>query len=122
MDKRLQRVDNLMKEVFGNTVQLVEYYGPVQMCVFGLTYIYLPTNEKIVFECERGAITVRLVEKPGNEHYPGEQFKESRYTHWEDNDHDLQELVCSVKRLFEIRTSNVCDNIKGEEYDSKCRN
>lgn len=35
-------------------VALVSYYGPVQMCVFGLEYEYISRKYKIKAECERG--------------------------------------------------------------------
>ena len=30
--------DSIMRRTFGRSVKLVSYYGPVQMCVFGLEY------------------------------------------------------------------------------------
>ena len=102
MDKRLNKVDDLMKKEYGEKVTLLEHYGPVQMCVFGLTYRYLPTNERIMFECERGAITVKLIGLEGKVYYPSEYFEKSRYTHWEDQDEDLLELVCSIRELIEL--------------------
>ena len=50
----MNSVQHTMNMVFGETVKLKSYYGPVQMCVFGLEYEYLPENYIIKLECERG--------------------------------------------------------------------
>lgn len=100
MDKRLQRVDNFMTKSFADRVKLLETYGPVQMCVFGLTYKLIDSDYLIVFECERGYITVALVDTDGQKYYPSEYFKESKYFHYEDKEEDLCELVDSIERLI----------------------
>ena len=46
MDKRLQRVDDFMKKRFAEKVKLLEAYGPIQMCVFGLTYKHIELKKK----------------------------------------------------------------------------
>lgn len=103
MDRRLQRVDDLMKKRFGKKVELLETYGPVQMCVFGLTYKYIENDNLIIFECERGVITVALVDTKGKKYYPSEYFKESDYYHYQDKNEDLCELVDSIKQLIDIQ-------------------
>ena len=100
MDKRLQRVDDFMIKRFAEKVKLLETYGPVQMCVFGLTYKHIESDSLIIFECERGCITVALVDTEGKKYYPSEYFKESKYFHYEDKDEDLCELVDSIERLI----------------------
>lgn len=79
MDKRLQRVDDFMKKRFVEKVKLLETYGPVQMCVFGLTYKHIESDSLIIFECERGCITVALVDTDGKKYYPSEYFKGKRF-------------------------------------------
>lgn len=101
MDKRLQRVDDLMKKRFAEEVKLLETYGPVQMCVFVLTYKHIKSDSLIIFECERGYITVTLVDADGKNHYPRDYFEGSNYYHYEDKDEDLCELVDSIERLIE---------------------
>ena len=100
MDKKLQRVDDFMIKRFGDKVKLLETYGPVQMCVFGLTYKHIESDSLIIFECERGFITVALVDTEGKKSYPSEYFEESKYFHFEDKDEDLCELIDSIERLI----------------------
>ena len=107
MDKRLQRVDNLMTYRFGDRIKLLETYGPVQMCVFGLTYKFVEKDWLIIFECERGCITVALVDTDGKKYYPSEYFKESKYFHYEDKDEDLCELVDSIEKLIRQKSKDV---------------
>lgn len=51
--------DSIMRRTFGRSVKLVSYYGPVQMCVFGLEYEYKPKHYKFKVECERGGASDR---------------------------------------------------------------
>ena len=50
----MKQFDNIMRTTFGEKIELVSYYGPVQMCVFGLEYKYLPLSYTIKAECARG--------------------------------------------------------------------
>ena len=59
---RMYIFDSIMRRTFGRSVKLVLYYGPVQMCVFGLEYEYKPKNYKFKVECERRTATWRIRE------------------------------------------------------------
>lgn len=40
----MRSADKLMRDHFKDTINLVNYWGPVQMCVFYLEYMYLPSK------------------------------------------------------------------------------
>jgi hypothetical protein len=82
-----------MLYIFGEDVELVEYWGPVQMCVFYLKYNYSPDDYKIIFECERGFIVIRVQDKAGNIFYPLMIFPKARYFHYADVEKDVLQLV-----------------------------
>ena len=69
------------------------------MCVW-INLKHIKSDSLIIFECERGIITVALVDTDGKKYYPSEYFKESNYFHYEDKDKDLCELVDSIERLI----------------------
>ncbi len=83
----------IMLDFFGDTVCLVKYWGPVQMCVFYLEYDYSPSCYKIIIECERGVITISVKEQTGRHFSPWMVYPESRYYHYEDVDKDVYQLI-----------------------------
>ena len=89
----MSQFDSIMNQTFGNAVALVSYYGPVQMCVFGLEYEYIPRKFKIKAECERGFITIEVNNEKGLKFYPWIIYPESRYYHFEDRKEDVIQLI-----------------------------
>ena len=89
----MSQFDNIMNQTFGNDVVLLSYYGPVQMCVFGLEYEYIPRKFKIKAECERGFITIEVNNEKGLKFYPWIIYPESRYYHFEDRKRDVMQLI-----------------------------
>ena len=89
----MSQFDSIMNQTFGNDVALVSYYGPVQMCVFGLEYEYIPGKYKIKAECERGFISIEVINEKGLRFYPSMIYPESRYYHFEDKISDIKQLI-----------------------------
>lgn len=89
----MSQFDSIMNQTFGNDVVLLSYYGPVQMCVFGLEYEYIPRKYQIKAECERGIITIEVINEKGLKFCPGMIYPESRYYHFEDNRSDVKQLI-----------------------------
>ncbi len=89
----MSRFHHIMNLTFGETAHLESYYGPVQMCVFGLEYEYTPKNYRIKVECERGFITVEVINEKGLKFSPWMIYPESRYYHFEDRENDVKQLV-----------------------------
>lgn len=89
----MRRADRLMRDYFKDSVELVKYGGPVQMCVFYLEYDYLPLNYKIVIECERGVITICVNNQEGQSFSPRMIYPEAKYYHYEDKPEDVAQLV-----------------------------
>lgn len=89
----MSQFDSIMNQTFGNNVVLLSYYGPVQMCVFGLEYEYIPGKYKIKAECERGIITIEVINEKGLKFYPSMIYPESRYYHFEDRKRDVMQLI-----------------------------
>ncbi len=89
----MSQFDSIMNQTFGNDVVLLSYYGPVQMCVFGLEYEYIPGKYKIKAECERGFISIEVINEKGLRFYPSMIYPESRYYHFEDRKEDVIQLI-----------------------------
>ena len=89
----MSQFDSIMNQTFGNDVVLLSYYGPVQMCVFGLEYEYIPGKYKIKAECERGFISIEVINEKGLRFYPWIIYPESRYYHFEDRKEDVIQLI-----------------------------
>ena len=89
----MSQFDSIMNQTFGNDVVLLSYYGPVQMCVFGLEYEYIPGKYKIKAECERGFISIEVINEKGLRFYPCMIYPESRYYHFEDRKEDVIQLI-----------------------------
>ena len=89
----MSQFDSIMNQTFGNDVALLSYYGPVQMCVFGLEYEYIPGKYKIKAECERGFISIEVINEKGLRFYPSMIYPESRYYHFEDRKEDVIQLI-----------------------------
>ena len=89
----MSQFDSIMNQTFGKDVVLLSYYGPVQMCVFGLEYEYIPGKYKIKAECERGFISIEVINEKGLRFYPSMIYPESRYYHFEDRKEDVIQLI-----------------------------
>ena len=89
----MSQFDSIMNQTFGNDVVILSYYGPVQMCVFGLEYEYIPGKYKIKAECERGFISIEVINEKGLRFYPSMIYPESRYYHFEDRKEDVIQLI-----------------------------
>ncbi len=92
-NRGMKKSHEIMLNFFGNSVCLVKYWGPVQMCVFYLEYDYSPSCYKILIECERGFITISVKNQAGNRFSPWMIYPESRYYHFEDVDKDIYQLI-----------------------------
>lgn len=89
----MKKCHKTMLNIFGNHIELVKYGGPVQMCVFYLEYQYYSFNYKIIIECERGFITLKVKDKDNNTFSPWMIFPEARYYHFQDVDKDVSQLI-----------------------------
>ena len=89
----MRSADKLMRDHFKDTINLVNYWGPVQMCVFYLEYMYLPSKYKIMIECERGFITIQVTDEDGKRFSPWMVYPGTNYYHYEDRISDIEELV-----------------------------
>jgi len=89
----MNRADQLMRQYFGDSIKLVKYWGPVQMCVFYLEYEYMPLNYKIIIECERGFIVISAENQKGETFSPWMIYPEADYYHFEDRPDDVAQLV-----------------------------
>lgn len=96
-----QHFDTVMKEIFKEKITLVSEYGPVQMCVFGLTYLYPELQYKILVECERGIFTICVENSEGKRFYPQMIYQEADYYHCCDNEEHVMEAVTSIYRAIE---------------------
>ncbi len=108
-----------MLKNFKNTVTLVNYGGPVQMCVFYLEYEYSKKPYKIILECERGFLTIEVEDQAGNVFFPGMIYPGARRHYFEDMDEDIEQLVQLTYRAFEkneVRFSPR-DKIKDLDWD-----
>lgn len=91
--KNMKNFHKIMLDIFGSDVQLVEYWGPVQMSVFYLEYHYLPCDYKIIMECERGFIVIEVQNKAGDVFWPLMIFPKANYFHYADVEKDVRQLV-----------------------------
>lgn len=89
----MRNADQLMRKYFKDSIELVKYWGPVQMCVFYLEYEYLPSNYKIIIECERGVITICVKNEEGEMFSPSMIYPSAKYFHYEDRIEDIRQLV-----------------------------
>lgn len=105
----------LMLDFFEDTVCLVSYWGPVQMCVFYLEYDYSPSCYKIIIECERGFITISVKNQDGRCFSPWMVYPESRYYHSEYVDKDVYQLISLTHQAIKkndikfLTDSEVCE-------------
>lgn len=82
-----------MIDAFQDSIVLKEYWGPVQMCVFYLEYEYIASHYKIILECERGFLTIKVIDKVNMIFSPWMIYPEARYYHFEDKDEDIYQLI-----------------------------
>lgn len=110
--------DSIMRRTFGRSVKLVSYYGPVQMCVFGLEYEYKPKNYKFKVECERGTIQIEIYNEDGLVFCPWFVYPETRRVHYIDKGGDMEDLVQSTYRA--IQNEEIIF-LNQEEWADMCR-
>lgn len=67
------------------------------MC-FYLEYSYLPSNYKIIIECERGVIDISVTDEVGKIFSPWMIYPGANYYHYEDKISD----VCDVEELVRL--------------------
>ena len=91
--KAMKNAHKTMLEIFQDGICLEKYYGPVQMGVFGLKYIYLPKKYKICIESERGIITIMVKNDEDKFFYPSMIYSEANYYHSADNKKDVFQLI-----------------------------
>lgn len=89
----MRSADKLMRDYFKDKINLVNYWGPVQMCVFYLEYVFLPLNYRIVIECERGFITICIKNQENKRFSPWMIYPDANYYHYEDRINDIEQLV-----------------------------
>lgn len=109
----MNTADRFMRKYFRNSIELVKYWGPVQMCVFYLEYEYKPLHYKIRIECERGFIVITAENQNGEIFSPWMIYPEADGYHFEDRPEDVQQLVKLTHRaiakqeIFFSRTANL---------------
>ena len=89
----MKNAHNTMLEVFRDLIKLENYYGPVQMGVWGLEYSYVLEQYKICIECERGFITITVKNDVDERFYPSLIYSEADYYHFADNKKDVFQLI-----------------------------
>lgn len=89
----MKQCHKTMIKIFKEDIELVNYWGPVQMCVFYLEYHYVPYQFKIILECERGFLTLTVKNLEENSFSPWMTFPEARYYHYVDVDKDIFQLI-----------------------------
>lgn len=85
--------NQIMFEVFQDSIELKEYFGPVQMGVFNLEYKYLTNDYKIIIDSGRGFITLTVKNKNGGIFSPWMIYPESRYFHFADVKENVYQLI-----------------------------
>lgn len=89
----MKNAHNTMLEVFRDLIKLENYYGPVQMDVWGLEYSCVLEKYKICIECERGFITITVKNDVDERFYPSLIYSEADYYHFADNKKDVFQLI-----------------------------
>lgn len=89
----MELCQEMMHAYFKDTIVLVKHWGPVQMCVFYLEYDYLINNYKIILECERGFLTIKVINQDGYIFSPWMIYPEADYYHFEDVEEDIFQLI-----------------------------
>lgn len=101
----MRNIDRLMFKYFGKNIELVNYWGPVQMCVFCLEYRYLPLDYTIRIECERGVVVLGIKNREGKSFCPTYLHPPIR-CRYEDVEADMDELV---RFAYEVIRDNQVD-------------
>lgn len=96
----MKNAHNTMLEVFKGLINLENYYGPVQMDVWGLEYSYLLEKYKICIECERGFITIVVNNDMDERFYPSLIYSEADYYHFADKEEDVRQLIDLVYKAI----------------------
>lgn len=92
-EKGMLLIDKYVRQCFGDDAQLTVYHGPVSMCVFVMEYDYAPLNYKFKFECERGGLTITIINSAGLVFSPWMVYPKVRYALFCDNEHDVKENI-----------------------------
>lgn len=92
-EKGMVLIDKYMNQCFGDDVWLSACHGPVSMCVFEMEYDYAPLNYKFKFECERGGLTIMVLNSEGLMFSPWIVYPQARYALFCDNEHDVKESI-----------------------------
>ncbi|MEE3496406.1 MAG: hypothetical protein VZR06_14695 [Butyrivibrio sp.] len=92
-------INNEMKMLFKDDICLTECWGPVQMCVYRMDYIHIPSGYKIIFECERGVIVAQIANNDIIT-YLTEIYPEANYLHYENKEADLKHLINLVYKAI----------------------
>lgn len=98
--KNMKNCHRIMMETFGDELELVGHWGPVQMNVFNLEYRYLPLDYTISLDCERGFITIQAQNKDGEIFWPLMIFPEARYYHFADVEKDILQLATLMRKAI----------------------
>lgn len=96
----MKNAHNMMLEVFADMVRLENFFGPVQMGVWVLEYIYLSEKYKIRLESERGFITIKVRNDKGDIFYPSLIYIEAEYFHFADKEKDVFQLIALTKKAI----------------------
>lgn len=120
----MRRIDQLMRDYFKDSIKLVKYWGPVQMCVFYLEYEYVPMNYKIIVECERGIFNIEVVNQDEKRFFPYMIYPGINYYHYEDRIEDVKESVSLTHKAISKNEIVFLDdkeimNLDIEFYDKK---
>ncbi|NLM17448.1 MAG: hypothetical protein GX221_07000 [Candidatus Riflebacteria bacterium] len=89
----MKNCHKIMLDIFGDDVRLVKYWGPVQMNVFYLEYHYSPCDYKIILECERGFIVIKVQNTDGDVFRPSMLFPEAKHFHYAAVEKDVLQLT-----------------------------
>ncbi len=103
-DKSMKNCHRKMLDVFGDDIELIDYWGPVQMCVFNLEYHYSPRDYTIIMNCERGFLVIEVLDKDGKIFWPAMIYPESRYYHFADVEKDILQLAELVYKAIQEDT------------------
>ncbi len=89
----MKNAHNTMLTTFKDLIILENYYGPFQMDVWGLKYSYLLESYKISIECERGFITIKVINDANEWFTPSLIYSEAKYSHFADIEKDVFQLI-----------------------------
>jgi len=89
----MKNAHDTMLGCFKDLIRLEKYFGPVQMDVWRLEYRYSTKPYTICVECERGFITISVINDKDEKFYPHYIYDEADYFHFADKRNDVLQLV-----------------------------